>query len=293
MAGTVGTVELSNDETIGYRAREGGDVPVVLLHGNMITSIQWDRFFEEMDPRYSLYAIDMRGFGNSSYVEPIDTLGDFADDLRLFGEELELDPFHLVGWSLGGAVATAFAADNAEWVRKLVLLAPVGTRGLTFYEKDDAGEPTDEPITTREGVARDPVRSGVDEAQRTGDTAAIREMWDGFIFDNPPAAGRYETYLDAATTQRNQLDVSYAMIEFNLSDEHNGVAPGSGEASNVEAPILIIRGEDDSAISREMVTQTRDDIGPNAELVEFEGCGHAVFVDDPDRTLERIEGFLG
>lgn len=292
MAVDDGSVELSNGEVLSYRERAGGDVPVVLLHGNMATSGQWDVFFDAMDPRYAMYAPDMRGFGGSSYEEPIDSLWDFAADLDRFADELDLDPFHLVGWSLGGAVAMAYAADHPERVRKLVLLAPVGTRGLQFYEKDDDGEPTSEPITTRAGVANDPVRSAIDEAQRTGDTAAIREMWDGYIFEEPPAPERYEAFLADATTQRNQIDVSYAMTRFNLSEEHNGVVEGTGRATDIEAPTLVVRGEIDSANTRESAVRTVADIGPNAELVEFAGCGHAMFVDDRERTIERVEAFL-
>lgn len=292
MASNVGSVELPNGETIGYRTREGGDVPVVLLHGNMVTSRQWGAFFEDLNPRYELFAPDLRGFGESSYERPIDSLSDFADDVALFVDELDLEPFHLIGWSLGGAVAMAFAAEHPDRVRKLVLLAPVGTRGLQFYEKDSDGEPTDELITTREGIAEDPVRSTVDEAQRTGDTAAIREMWDGYIFKHPPAPERYEAFLEAATTQRNQIDVSYAMTRFNLSDEHNGVADGTGQAGDIEAPTLVIRGEDDKANSHESAATTVADIGPNATLTEFEGCGHAMFLDDRERTLGLIEEFL-
>lgn len=288
----VRSVELPNGETIAYRRRDGGDVPVVLLHGNMVTSRQWGVFFEDLDARYALYAPDMRGFGESSYREPIDSLVDFADDLSQFVDELGLDAFHVVGWSLGGAVAMAFAAEHPDRVRKLVLLAPVGTRGLQFYQKDDAGEPTDEMITSREGIAEDPVRSTVDRAQRTGDTEAIREMWDGYIFKEPPAPERYEALLEAATTQRNQIDVSYAMTRFNLSDEHNGVADGSGQAADIDAPTLVVRGEDDQANSHESAATTVADIGPNAELVEFEGCGHAMFVDDRERTMARVEAFL-
>lgn len=289
----VRSVDLPNGETLGYRVRDGGDVPVLLLHGNMVTSAQWDVFFEGMDPKYSLVAPDMRGFGDSTYETPIDSLWDLAGDVRLFVDELGLESFHVVGWSLGGAVAMALAADHPERVGRLVLLAPVGTRGLQFAMKDDGGEPTEELITSREGVAADPVRSAVATAQETGDTDAIRKMWDGYIFKEPPAPERYEAFLEAATTQRNQLDVTWAMSRFNLSEVHNGVAEGTGRAADVEAPTLVVRGTDDRANSHESASATVADVGPNAELVEFEGCGHAMFVDEEARTLETVQSFLG
>lgn len=38
-------VELGNGETMAYREREGGTRPLVLVHGNMTSSVHWDVFY--------------------------------------------------------------------------------------------------------------------------------------------------------------------------------------------------------------------------------------------------------
>src|SRR5690606_14024399 len=53
----IGTVELSNGEKLGYRMREGGERPLVLIHGNMTSSVHWDVVLERIDGRFRVYAV--------------------------------------------------------------------------------------------------------------------------------------------------------------------------------------------------------------------------------------------
>jgi len=288
------SVDLPNGETIGYRERTGGDVPVVLLHGNTTSSKHWDVVLEAMDERYALYAMDMRGFGESTYETPIDSLGDFADDLAAFADALSLDSFHLVGWSTGGGVAMQFAADHPDRVERLVLLAPVGTRGYPIPRKDEDGQPTDELLSSREEIASDPVQVvPMVEAIESRDAAAMKAIWNQLIYtDERPEPDHYDEYVEDMFTQRNRVDVDYALAHFNLSAEHNGVEEGTGDAARIEAPTLVLRGDRDLVIPEEMVEQTVADVGENARLDVLTDCGHSPLVDDLDQLLEHVEGFL-
>ena len=44
-------VQLPNGETIAYQEREGGHKKVLLIHGNMTSSVHWDLVLENMDPK--------------------------------------------------------------------------------------------------------------------------------------------------------------------------------------------------------------------------------------------------
>ena len=51
-----------------------------------------------------------------------------------------------------------------------------------------------------------------------------RTVWNLLIYThNQPEPDWYEKYLDDMLTQRNFVDVNYALITFNISDEHNGL----------------------------------------------------------------------
>ncbi|WP_254544164.1 intracellular short-chain-length polyhydroxyalkanoate depolymerase [Halomarina pelagica] len=286
-------VEVPSGETIAYRAREGGEVPVVLLHGNMTSSVHMDVLFERMDPRYALYAIDLRGFGASSYGTPIDSLADFAADVAGVVDAIGLDTFHLLGWSTGGGVAMEYAAAHPDRVERIVLVAPVSTRGYPIYRKDEDGQPTDEPLTTREEIAADPVQvAPVQRAYDEADRDALRAIWEALIYTHEtPDDERYERYVDDMLTQRNLADVDYALAHFNVSDRENDYGEGSGRAADVTQPTLVLRGDRDLVITAEMAAETVEDL-PNARLVELEDCGHSPFVDAPERVVSEIEGFL-
>ena len=75
-------IQLPNGETIAYQEREGGHKKILLIHGNMTSSVHWDLVLENMDPSYKLYAIDMRGFGRSTYHNQVAPLKIFRMMLR-------------------------------------------------------------------------------------------------------------------------------------------------------------------------------------------------------------------
>lgn len=286
----VRTIAIPNGETIGYRERAGGEIPLVLLHGNLSSSKHLDLVFEYLDDRYRLYAVDMRGFGESSYITPIDGLEDFATDLEQFAAELGLDSFHLGGWSTGGAVAMVFAAENPTMVRELLLVDSVSTRGYPIYELDENGEPTDRLLTTKEEIAETP-RVQMFES---GDRERLKEaMWETMVYThNTPEQDRYEEYIEDSFTQRNLLDVYHALVHFNISDEATERAEGSGIASDIEAPTAVLHGDRDLIIPPETGRQIVADIGDNAEFIALEDSGHSPFVDDLEQLLEKMTTFI-
>ena len=120
---TLYSVDISNGETLTYRKREGGDELIVLVHGNMTSSKHWDLLLESMDEQFTIYAVDMRGFGGSTYHNRITSIKDFSKDIKLWTDALNLKNFTMIGWSTGGNVAMQFCADYPGYANKLVLFA--------------------------------------------------------------------------------------------------------------------------------------------------------------------------
>jgi pimeloyl-ACP methyl ester carboxylesterase len=58
-------VNLPTGETIAYRRRPG-ELPLVLLHGNVTSSKHFDAVLEGTDDRFDCYAMDVRGVGAST-----------------------------------------------------------------------------------------------------------------------------------------------------------------------------------------------------------------------------------
>ncbi|MBA4495225.1 alpha/beta fold hydrolase [Paenactinomyces guangxiensis] len=287
------TVGLGNGETLGYREREGGNETLLLIHGNMTSSRHWDVLLEQMDEKYHIIAVDLRGFGLSTYHRPIDSMKDFADDLKLVVNALDLPSFYLMGWSMGGAVAMQFAADHPGSVRKLILLAPASTRGYPFYRLDAQGKPVDR-LKTKAEIVNDPGKTiPVLQAYAEKNKDFLRMMWNSLIYTRrQPSDERYEAYLEDMCTQRNLADVYHALNTFNISSENNGLEPGSGAARRIQVPTLVLWGENDRIVTEQMVQEIIQDIGTHAQLVYLKNCGHSPLIDDCSQLIQQVTRFL-
>lgn len=288
-------INLPNGEKIAYRERKGKEKVIILVHGNMSSSKHWDLLMENMDANYQIYAIDMRGFGESTYNKPVNSLKDFSNDLKMFVDSLELSKFDLMGWSTGGGVVMQFAADYPEYVDKLILLESVGTKGYPIFKKDESGKPIPgKLLTTKEEILKDPVQVlPVLQAYKNRDKDTMRMIWDNLIYDNnQPSPERYNKYIEEMFKQRNLVDVDYALVNFNISNEYNGINKGNGSAARIKAPTLILWGKNDKVVPEQMALDIKKDIGKNAELVYLEGCGHSPLTDDLEQLLEVITDFI-
>ncbi|WP_404802148.1 intracellular short-chain-length polyhydroxyalkanoate depolymerase [Bacillus infantis] len=288
-------VALSSGETISWREREGGRQKLLLIHGNMTSSKHWDLVFEHLDPKYKLYAVDLRGFGQSTYFGPIRSIKDFSDDVKLFCDAIGLSDFSVAGWSTGGAVAMQLIADNPGICNRLILLASASTRGYPFYGTSGDGVPDSAArLSSLEQVKADrsktiPVQSAYDR----GDRVFLRAMWDALIYDkNQPEPARYEEYLDDMLTQRNLAEVYHSLNMFNISSVPNGAAPGTGESDKIKVPVLVLRGDRDQVITAGMAREILEDIGSNARFAELKDCGHSPLVDDIRQLTDVMSEFL-
>ncbi|ENQ3079736.1 TPA: alpha/beta hydrolase [Bacillus pseudomycoides] len=288
------SVALSNGETIAYQELGNGTERVVLIHGNMTSSQHWDLVIEQLQDSYHIYALDLRGFGFSTYHQPIDSLNDFAEDVKLFVDELQLENFSLVGWSMGGGVAMQFAAAYPMNVNKLILVESVGVKGYPIYKKDINGQPiVSNLLTTKEEIAEDPVQiAPVVEALKQKDKKYYRNIWNLLIYTHhQPRADRYEKYLNDMLTQRNFVDVNYGLVTFNISDEHNGIVPGNGDVNRIQVPTLVLQGDRDYVVPKVVGEELAKHL-PNAKLVMLEDCGHSPFIDCLDVFINEVIAFL-
>jgi pimeloyl-ACP methyl ester carboxylesterase len=288
-------VKLPNGETLGYRERPGGDKTLVLIHGNMTSSKHWDLFLENFNSEYTLIAPDMRGFGISTYNNTVDSIDDFAEDLNLFIKKLELMEFFLMGWSTGGCTAMKYTSNHQNRVKKLLLLESISSRGNPLFQLDEDGNIIpDQRIETKEEVANDehnikPTKQAIENENK----AFMKSVWNTLIYNNnKPDPDRYDEYVEDMFTQRNLVEVYHALNHFNISNQHNGLEEGTGEAAQINVPTLVFYGENDNIIPRKMADEIVEDIGDNAQLEILKDCGHSPLVDDLDQLMDKVDNFL-
>ncbi|WP_088006996.1 alpha/beta fold hydrolase [Indiicoccus explosivorum] len=292
---TLKSVTLENGETITYRERDGGHHPVVLVHGNMTSSKHWDLLMDELDPSLKLFALDMRGFGGSSYREPVTGISDFAEDLADFIDRLGLENFDLIGWSTGGAVCMQYTAEHPGRVRRLVLLASASTRGYPFFGTKDDGTPdSGRRLQSLEEVRADAGKTrAIQGLYDTKNREGLKAVWNALIYSHrQPDSRKYEEYVDDMLTQRNLAEVYHALNTFNISSRHNGLTEGTDQAKDITVPVLVLRGDRDYVVTEEMTQEIMADLGGNAEYRPLTDSGHSPLVDDLDQLVQKIHGFL-
>jgi 2-hydroxy-6-oxonona-2,4-dienedioate hydrolase len=106
---------------------EGAGPPLVLFHGGGGSWTHWIRNIPELGRHFSVYALDLPGFGDSTDVapdiDPHEYVGLVCDAVN---EIAGGEPINLAGFSFGGVNATMLAVRMPQTIRKLALLAPGG-----------------------------------------------------------------------------------------------------------------------------------------------------------------------
>ena len=107
-----------------YFEQDGSGAPLVLLAGYGCDLTQWAAVRPRLRERHRLLLIDHRGVGRSECPDGPWTIEDMADDVASLLGELGLLRAHVLGHSLGAAVAQTLAVRHATSVDKLVLCSP-------------------------------------------------------------------------------------------------------------------------------------------------------------------------
>lgn len=100
----------------------GKGATVVLLHGFLENSKMWNSFVPEFAQTNRVIGIDLLGHGQTECLSYVHTMEDMADAVHHVLNELKVDKVVIIGHSMGGYVALAFAELYPELVSGLVLM---------------------------------------------------------------------------------------------------------------------------------------------------------------------------
>ena len=120
-----------SDIRLNYVERGAGDA-LILLHGNGESLDYFAGQIGFFARFYRVIALDTRGHGASPRGSAPFTIRQFAEDLRAFMDEQNIDSAHILGFSDGGNIALSFALKYPRRVKKLILnganLDPLGVK---------------------------------------------------------------------------------------------------------------------------------------------------------------------
>ncbi|MDS0298360.1 alpha/beta hydrolase [Halogeometricum sp. S1BR25-6] len=264
-------VEVEDGVEVFVRDMGEGD-PIVFLHGWPLNHRMFEYQYEPLlEAGFRCIGIDHRGFGDSD--KPYDDYGydRFADDVKAVLDELDVDDATLVGFSMGGGIATRYMAkhDGAH-VGKLALLSaasPCLTKKPDFPE----GVPHDEVDPLVEGARSDRPAMTAEFGEMLFHTEQSEEMMDWVWSLGMEASGRATAA--AAETFRD--------------------ADLRPDMEAIDAPTLVCHGIHDEITPIEVTGEVLADGIENAEIVRFENSGHGLTADETERLNEELADFAG
>ncbi|MCH7718362.1 MAG: alpha/beta hydrolase [Chloroflexi bacterium] len=245
--------------------------PIVLLHGLSSMCRIWDPLARAFQDRYRIIALDQRGHGDTSWPAGADySTDDYVADLEALVEAAGLDRFVLVGLSMGGMNAIAYAARHPERVTHLVsvdIRPAFDYKRRLSYQLDkqvaEQGHLTFEDHETAFMARKLSNPFTPDESLRHHVRHLLKRLPDGnWTFKHDPR-------------------VSYHWRPTDLWEE----------LPKVQAPVLIVRGGKSEVLPAEIAEPMRAAFS-NAALVTIEESGHTVPEDAPQAFIEAVEGFL-
>jgi len=242
--------------------------PMVLLHGLTGHARTWDHMAPALAEHYRIFALDQRGHGESGAGETYATQ-DFVDDLEALRQVWGLRRFVLMGLSMGGHNAIAYAAQHAERVSHLIV--------IDIPPSIDRSRAPNWQQISRLADEGHKVYASVDEAMvdaRAGNPTA------------PDANLRYRTALNL-----RPVDGGWQLKYDPRAPAHWQPADLSEQLPTMTMPVLLVRGELTQVLAAPMA-ETMVRTWPRANLAVIAGSGHSVPTDRPEALTPVVLDWL-
>lgn len=127
-----------NDQLIHYSFLDlkNNNNTIIFLHGWRSSGSIWLNFFDQLSKiGYSLYSLDLPGFGQSELPKTPFTIDDYVSTVSQFIKRLSLKKPVIIGHSFGGNIAIKLAVNNSDLLKSLVLIDSSGIRKKTMQKK--------------------------------------------------------------------------------------------------------------------------------------------------------------
>jgi pimeloyl-ACP methyl ester carboxylesterase len=247
-----------NGLQIAYE-RRGSGRPLVLIHGYPLDHTIWDQVVPLLEPDFDLILPDLRGFGESSTIQLPYLLADLAADVGALLDSLSIGQAVVVGHSMGGYAALAFARAYAG---RLLGLGLVATQVLSDNPEKKAERYQEAEHILAHGVGDVAEGMSIKVTENLELQARLKELM---------LRQRPEGLAWALRAMAERLDFSLLLPEFDF-------------------PVVLVHGLADKLIPVERAREVRDMV-KQSYLIEIEGVGHMPMMEAPQVTAESLKVF--
>jgi pimeloyl-ACP methyl ester carboxylesterase len=234
--------------------------PLLLIHGIGGDADEWAFCFESFSQSHRVIAIDLLGFGRSDKPLIEYTIAGFVEVMEEFLRSLKIERAAVLGESLGGWIASAFALKCPHTVDKLILVDAAGVWG------DISGLPIDVRVSTR---------------------AHLRDVFRLLFHDKRLAT---DLLIDMAYELHLERGDGYT-IDSVLRSQQHGRERLDEIIAQLSVPTLIVWGEQDEMIPLS-VGRNLHRLIPTSKLEVIPQCGHLPALEKPAEFARRVLEFL-
>lgn len=249
----------------------GGGPPVVLVHGWLSSSIVWEQLAGRLAQRFTVYTLDLTGFGESD--KPLSGYGVRYGSRLLFAfcAHFGLARASVIGHDIGGDMAIKLASDHPDVVGRVVLVA-------TPANEEQIDLPT--PLWAATLPVVGPLFHALGRYVRP-----VRSMWMK-PFVSEPEDLTEDMIEDAASS-------TPAAMRQTLSVAKREISGGrlARQARIIKAPALVIAGEEDQIVDPQAAGVWARSLS-QAEVCLMDECGHMPMIERPGEFNAQVLAFL-
>jgi len=255
--------------TVNYAEGPDNGPPLVFIHGLGGRWVNWQQVMTEMVDTWHVYAVDLRGHGDSGRVTDKYQFDHYPDDVIEFLREVVGIPAFLMGHSLGGVTAVGVASRVPDSILGLVLEDPPLYIHEWFVESDFA--PIFESILEIRNRNLS-VRETAIELRKL-DTKSSDEAIE----------------MRAVSVTKADPGVWEAALNRSLQSNWNP----DELLPTISAPTLLMQANPDrgSALLDSEATRATDLI-PGGRYVRWDDSGHGMHNEHPERFIQLVSAFL-
>ncbi|MFC2111447.1 alpha/beta fold hydrolase [Bacteroidota bacterium] len=257
-------IEFKNDYL--YFKVSGKGKPLVLLHGFLESSNMWDDFSQNLLKHFKIISIDLPGHGKTICFDEVHTMEFMAECVKTILEHLRINECIMVGHSMGGYVALAFAEKYQA-----------DLKGLCLFHSHALADSPEAKINRGRAIT------------------VVRENHKGFINHFIPdlfASNNIENFRDKIKELQNDAD---SLTKEGVIAALEGMKLRTDKLNflkRTDLPILFIIGKEDPRANLATMFEQLS-IPKYSELLLLRDCGHMGYIEEKEITVKAIKGFAG
>ncbi|MBC1517911.1 2-succinyl-6-hydroxy-2,4-cyclohexadiene-1-carboxylate synthase [Listeria welshimeri] len=265
---------LVNGQTYYVTNTVNGEKPVLLmLHGFTGSNKTFQESITHLEKHFSIVAPDLLGHGKTDSPDEIArySIERIVEDLVTILQELKIMQCFVLGYSMGGRVATAFASAHPEMVRGLILVS--SSPGLAQKDLQESRVQADNRLADM--LETEGIRSFVDYWEKLALFASQEVLSDEL---------KKRIRLERLAQNPNGLAMS-------LRGMGTGKQPSYwNHLADFTFPVLLMTGSLDEKF--EKIAQEMQQLLPNSTHVTVQNAGHAVYLEQPNIFLSQLTNWL-